>query len=123
MMDVPAGRDEGALLSARGLTKTYRRGPEAVHALRRVDLDLRRGEVVALMGPSGSGKTTLLNVLCGWERADEGSLEWDGGPIQSSADLPWSEISIVPQDVAMIEELLARTPEAQVDWASVYKVN
>jgi ABC-type lipoprotein export system ATPase subunit len=105
VMDVPGGRDEVALLAARGLTKTYRRGPEAVHALRRVDLELRRGEVVALMGPSGSGKTTLLNVLCGWERADEGSLEWDGGPIQSSADLPWSEISIVPQDVAMIEEL------------------
>lgn len=94
-----------ALLAASGLTKAYRRGPEAVHALREVDLELRTGEVVALMGPSGSGKTTLLNVLCGWERPDAGSLAWDGRTIDSTADLPWSEIAIVPQDVAMIEEL------------------
>src|SRR6202011_571194 len=50
----PAGRTDSILLEVRGVTKTYRRGPEEVHALRDVTFDLRRHEVVALVGPSGS---------------------------------------------------------------------
>jgi putative ABC transport system ATP-binding protein len=93
------------LLVGRELTKEYRRGPEIVHALRGVDLEVQAGEVVALMGPSGSGKTTLLNVLCGWERPDGGTLAWQGSPLESPAGLPWAEIAIVPQDIALLEEL------------------
>lgn len=92
------------LLRARGLSKSYRRGPEEVHALVGVDFELFRGELVGLVGPSGSGKTTLLNLVVGWEEPDEGSLEWDGDPTPA-ADRPWSELAILPQRVGLVEEL------------------
>ena len=57
----------------RGLTKTYGEGEAAVHALRGVDLDLPKGEVVVLLGPSGSGKSTLLNIIGGLDRATSGT--------------------------------------------------
>jgi putative ABC transport system ATP-binding protein len=98
--------DEGdVLLRAVRISKTYRRGPEQVNALRNVELELQSGEVVALIGPSGSGKTTLLNVLCGWERPDTGGLLWRGASLDAPETLPWSEMAVVPQDVALIEEL------------------
>ena len=52
----------------RGLTKVYGEGASAVHALRGVDLDVPKGELVVLLGASGSGKSTLLNILGGWIR-------------------------------------------------------
>ena len=51
------------IISVRGLRKTYRIGEERVHALRGLDLDIRRNEFVAIMGASGSGKSTLMNIL------------------------------------------------------------
>ncbi|MCU0778713.1 MAG: ABC transporter ATP-binding protein [Akkermansiaceae bacterium] len=51
------------LITLRGLTKTYGTGDAAFKALRGVDLDIRRGEFLAVMGPSGSGKSTLMNIL------------------------------------------------------------
>ncbi len=61
-------------LQARGLTRLYRTGEIVVHALRGVDLDLFRGELVVLLGPSGSGKSTLLNILGGLDVPTEGSV-------------------------------------------------
>lgn len=60
-----------------GLTKTYGEGRSAVYALRGVDLEIVRGEIVVLLGPSGSGKSTLLNILGGLDRASEGDA-WFG---------------------------------------------
>jgi putative ABC transport system ATP-binding protein len=92
-----------------GVHKWYRRAAERVHALRGVDLSLAPGEIVALVGPSGSGKSTLLNVLCGWERPDEGELVFDGGfSSQDAARLPWGELSIVPQALGLLEDLTIR---------------
>jgi putative ABC transport system ATP-binding protein len=94
------------VVAVRGVHKWYHRAAERVHALRGVDLDLVTGEVVALVGPSGSGKSTLLNVLCGWERPDAGSLRFGAGfSTQDAARLPWSELSIVPQALGLLEDL------------------
>ncbi|MBP2671756.1 MAG: transporter, partial [candidate division NC10 bacterium] len=64
------------ILEARGLTKVYRSGEVVVHALRGVDLDLYRGELVVLLGPSGSGKSTLLNILGGLDLPTAGSVRF-----------------------------------------------
>jgi len=63
---------------ARGLRKTYRDGQHTVEVLRRVDLEVASGELVAIVGPSGSGKTTLLHLLGALDHADEGSVEIGG---------------------------------------------
>ena len=61
----------------KSLSKMYGVGRSAVHALRGVDLEIGRGEIVVLLGPSGSGKSTLLNILGGLDRASEGDA-WFG---------------------------------------------
>jgi len=63
-------------LQARGLTKRYRTGEVEVHALRGVDMELYRGELVVLLGPSGSGKSTLLNILGGLDVPTAGSVRF-----------------------------------------------
>jgi putative ABC transport system ATP-binding protein len=100
-----------AVIEARDVHKSYRRGPEEVHALRGVSLGVGEGEVVVLVGPSGSGKSTLLNVLCGWETADLGNVLWSGSTAarrRGLADLPWDDLALVPQSLGLIEELSVR---------------
>jgi putative ABC transport system ATP-binding protein len=70
----------------RGVAKQYKRGSEVVPVLEKLDLDLPRGDFVALMGPSGSGKTTLLNLLGGLDRPTVGSVEVDGLAIDRLSD-------------------------------------
>jgi len=65
------------MLSVRGLTKRYA-GPRPRAVLAGVDLELARGEYVAVMGESGIGKSTLLNLIAGLERADAGRVVLDG---------------------------------------------
>jgi putative ABC transport system ATP-binding protein len=67
-----------ALVEKRDLRKSYRTGAQAVDVLRGVDLDVREGELVAIMGSSGSGKSTLLNVLGILDAYDTGSYTLDG---------------------------------------------
>lgn len=62
----------------RDLRKIYQTGETQVHALRGVDLDIPKGEIVLLLGPSGSGKSTLLNIVGGLDRPTSGKLHYDG---------------------------------------------
>jgi putative ABC transport system ATP-binding protein len=66
-----------SLVKLRGVTKTYQRGPEKVEVLHGIDLDIPKGDFVALMGPSGSGKTTLLNLIGGLDSPTGGEIEVD----------------------------------------------
>ena len=66
------------IVQATGIHKTYDTGTVKVHALKGVDLRVRRGEMVAIMGPSGCGKTTLLNCLSGLDEIDSGQVLIDG---------------------------------------------
>src|SRR5260370_2610481 len=53
----------GVVIKTEALAKVYEMGAEQVHALRGVDVEIRKGEYVAIMGPSGSGKSTLMNLI------------------------------------------------------------
>ena len=66
------------LVSLRSITKTYQRGPEKVQVLHGINLDIDRGDFVALMGPSGSGKTTLLNLIGGLDNPSGGEISIEG---------------------------------------------
>ncbi len=78
-----------ALVSLRDLTKTYTRGPESIQVLHGIELDIEKGDFIALMGPSGSGKTTLLNLIGGLDSPSGGSIEVGGEHIDrmSSGEL------------------------------------
>jgi putative ABC transport system ATP-binding protein len=62
------------LVQLKGIAKLYKKGKEQVKVLSNLDLDIHRGDFLALMGPSGSGKTTLLNLLGGLDKPSAGEL-------------------------------------------------
>ena len=70
-----------ALIQVRKLRKEYSMGEETVVALRDVDLDIEKGQIVCIFGASGSGKSTLLNQLAGLERPTAGSVTIGGVPV------------------------------------------
>ncbi len=67
-----------SLVQIRSLTKNYTRGKQTVEVLHGIDLDIPKGDFVALMGPSGSGKTTLLNLIGGLDTPTSGSVSVEG---------------------------------------------
>ena len=74
--------NSSAMIEVRGLHKVYQVGVSVVHALAGVDLDVKRGEFLAITGTSGSGKSTLLNMLAGLEPVTMGSIVIDGVAIE-----------------------------------------
>ncbi|MFE2294764.1 ABC transporter ATP-binding protein [Streptomyces sp. NPDC059452] len=93
----PAPAAGPRVIQARDLSFTYpgRTGP----AVRNVDLDLERGQVIALVGENGSGKTTLAKLLTGLYLPTAGTLTWDGEHLADLApDTLWASTGMVPQD-------------------------
>ena len=84
-------------VSITGLTKTYAGG---FQALKRVDLDIRRGEIFALLGPNGAGKTTLISIVCGIVTASSGSVVVAGHDIVRDYRVTRTKIGLVPQELA-----------------------
>lgn len=90
--EAAAQADQAApVIRIRGITKVYRMGDNVVNALRGVDLDIPRGELVGLMGPSGSGKSTLMNIIGCLDQPTSGTYELDGIETSSMTDddLAW----------------------------------
>jgi len=75
-----------SLVRLRGVAKDYKRGSEIVHVLHSLDLDIPKGEFLALMGPSGSGKSTLLNLIGGLDRPTAGTIEVAGQRTDTMSD-------------------------------------
>jgi putative ABC transport system ATP-binding protein len=83
----PAGTSlEGVAVRATDLERQYGEGATAVHALRGVSLDVRNGQLVAVMGPSGSGKSTLMHILAGLDKPTSGSVTIAGTEITGLDD-------------------------------------
>lgn len=78
--------DDLPVLQLRGVWKTYATGAVQVHALRGVDLDVARGEYVAIIGPSGSGKSTLMNIIGCLDVATAGQFVLDGDDVARLSD-------------------------------------
>jgi putative ABC transport system ATP-binding protein len=83
MVRVDGHSNGNGLISARNLSKTFRRGSEDIHVLEGLNLDVDAGDFVAFMGPSGSGKTTLLNLLGGLDVPSKGNIRVAGDEISS----------------------------------------
>jgi putative ABC transport system ATP-binding protein len=75
-----------AVVTGRDVARRYGEGESAVDALRRVSLEIGRGELTAVMGPSGSGKSTLMHILAGLDRPTAGTVEIDGVDITKLGD-------------------------------------
>lgn len=101
------------LVEIRQLSKVYERGREKIEVLHHVDLDIEKGDFLALMGPSGSGKTTLLNLIGGLDSPTEGTLSVAGQRIDNlgeSALAKWraSNVGFVFQFYNLLPMLSAR---------------
>ncbi len=86
------GTASAAVIRTRGLTKDLPLGATVVHALRGVDLDIRKGEIVGVVGPSGSGKSTLLGLIGGLDKPTVGTIEIDGVEISRMSEDRLTEI-------------------------------
>jgi putative ABC transport system ATP-binding protein len=104
--------EAGSIVEAVGLTRDYRSGGGPVHALRGVDLQIGRGQLLVIRGRSGSGKTTLLNLLGGLDRPTSGQVILDGREISGLAedalvDVRRTTIAFIFQAFGLIQILSA----------------
>jgi ABC-2 type transport system ATP-binding protein len=85
-----------SIISITNLTKTYASG---LQALKKIDLEIRKGEIFALLGPNGAGKTTLINIVCGIVTATSGVVLVDDHDIVREYRAARSKIGLVPQEL------------------------
>jgi len=86
------------MISVQGLSKIYASGNTA---LCEVDLEIKKGEILALLGPNGAGKTTLISMICGLVNPTAGRVIIDGFDIQSDYRAARKLVGLVPQEVAL----------------------
>src|SRR5262245_66681482 len=96
------------VISITNLSKTYALG---FQALKRIDLDIRKGEIFALLGPNGAGKTTLISIICGIVTPTAGVVRVDGHDIVRGYRTTRSKIGLVPQELT--------TDTFETPWATV----
>jgi len=84
------------VISIANLTKTY---ASSLQALKRINLEIRKGEIFALLGPNGAGKTTLISIVCGIVTPTEGVVIADGHDIMRDYRAARSKIGLVPQEL------------------------
>jgi ABC-2 type transport system ATP-binding protein len=96
------------IISISKLTKTYGSG---LQALKRIDLEILKGEIFALLGPNGAGKTTLINIVCGIVTPSTGAVTVDGHDILRDYRAARSKIGLVPQELT--------TDTFETVWATV----
>ncbi len=87
-----------AIISIRNLSKTYENGHQA---LKSVELDVQRGEILALLGPNGAGKTTLISTICGLVRPSTGTITVDGFDTIKQFRKTREIIGLVPQELTL----------------------
>ena len=111
------------MIRLRGITKVYRAGDVLVPALRGVDLEIERGEFLAIVGPSGSGKSTLMHILGCLDRPTRGTYELEGHPVYRMTDAQLARVrSRRIGFVFQSYNLLPRLPAvAQVELPLVYR--
>ena len=96
------------VVSVSNLDKTYASG---FRALKKINLEIRKGEIFALLGPNGAGKTTLINIICGIVNPTQGVVVADGHDIISEFRAARSKIGLVPQELT--------TDAFETVWATV----
>ena len=92
MASLPAGVPRDAVIVTRNLKREYQMGSETVHALRGVDVTIRRNEFVAIMGPSGSGKSTLMNMIGCLDTPSDGEYWLNGYRVSELHDTALARI-------------------------------
>jgi ABC-2 type transport system ATP-binding protein len=91
------------MLEVKELHKAYGK----LNAVSGISFRIGRGETVGLLGPNGAGKTTAIAMICGLTRPDNGSVLLDGKQVTHDADLLKLRVGLVPQDLALFDELTA----------------
>src|SRR5256885_16512864 len=97
-----------SIIEVQGVTKTYASGRQA---LKRIDLEIGKGEIFALLGPNGAGKTTLINIVCGIVVASTGHVLADGHDVVKDYRAARAKIGLVPQELT--------TDSFETVWATV----
>ena len=92
------GHSMPAIISIVDLCKTYDSGHQA---LKSINLDIEKGEILALLGPNGAGKTTLISTICGLVSPSSGSVTVDGNDIIKDFRLTRKDIGLVPQELTL----------------------
>jgi len=104
--------EQEVVLKLDDISKVFTRGSEEVHALKSVDISVKKGDFLALVGPSGSGKSTLLNVMAGLDVPTSGTVMFKGEDISSipaerMTDLRLRDMGIIFQQFHLISILTA----------------